>query len=258
MRGIDKFQDHFSAHKTCFVLIGGAACYLQMDNLGLDFRATKDLDIVIVVEAVSDEFIATFWKFVRNGRYSTLQKSTGKHVFYRFHSPEDQSYPHMIELFSRAPINLENETPGGLTPIPTLDESISSLSAILLDEQYYALLHSGTEILLDMPVLKPEYIFLFKAKAWIDLNDRMKRGEVIDSKTIKKHRNDTIRLSQIISKTPSVQLPKRIAEDLTFFLQKLVEESIVLSDLGIRNITIEDTISTIRTKFMLGLGETNQ
>ena len=187
--------------------------------------------------------------FVRAGQYSTFQKSTGKHVFCRFHTPGDSDYPNMIELFSRAPIKLEDDTPGLLTPIPTQDESISSLSAILLDEDYYALLHSGTEILLDLPVLNPEYILLFKAKAWIDLTERQRVGETVDSKTIKKHRNDVLRISQIIAATLSIQLPDHVANDLKFFLQEIEKESQTLSDLGIKNMTIEEIISILCKKF---------
>lgn len=207
------------------------------------------LDIILVVEAISDDFIVSFWSFVRAGQYSTFQKSTGKHVFYRFHTPGDSDYPYMIEFFSRAPIKLEDETPGLLTPIPTQDESISSLSAILLDEDYYALLHSGTEILLELPVLNPENILIFKAKAWIDLTERQRAGETIDSKTIKKHRNDALRLSQIIAATPAIQLPERVANDLKFFLQELEKESQPISNLGIKNMTIEEIISMLRKKF---------
>ena len=46
--GVDRFRAHFAGHEHQYVLIGGAACELIMDEVGLDFRATKDLDIVLV------------------------------------------------------------------------------------------------------------------------------------------------------------------------------------------------------------------
>ncbi len=38
VRGIDRFREHFSGYTDQFVLIGGAACDLIMDEAGLSFR----------------------------------------------------------------------------------------------------------------------------------------------------------------------------------------------------------------------------
>jgi predicted nucleic acid-binding protein len=44
----DHILPHFEGHESQYVLIGGAACELLMDKVGLDFWATKDLDIVLI------------------------------------------------------------------------------------------------------------------------------------------------------------------------------------------------------------------
>jgi len=120
------------------VLIGGTAASMAMEEAGLPFRATKDLDIVLHVEALTPEFGEAFWKFVEAGGYEIRQASdTGKPVFYRFQKPADERYPVMVELFARAPDGLKPAEGSQLTPIP-LDEAVSSLSAILLEETYYA------------------------------------------------------------------------------------------------------------------------
>ena len=41
-----------------------------------------------------------------------------------------------------------------------------------------------------MSVLNLENLILFKMKAWLDLNERKNKGEKIDSKDIKKHKNE--------------------------------------------------------------------
>ena len=41
------------------------------------------------------------------------------------------------------------------------------------------------------------YLIPFKAKAWMDLTDRRAAGEHVDSKNIKKHKNDVFRKKQI-------------------------------------------------------------
>jgi hypothetical protein len=38
-----------------------------MADAGLAFRATKDLDIVLHIEALTSEFGVTFWSFVEKG-----------------------------------------------------------------------------------------------------------------------------------------------------------------------------------------------
>lgn len=54
---------------------------LVMEDAGIDFRATKDLDIVLCVEALNKEFVAVFWQFVEAGGYQHRQRSTGKEIF---------------------------------------------------------------------------------------------------------------------------------------------------------------------------------
>lgn len=48
MRGIDKFKERFAGHDGEYVLIGGGACDLLFGEAGQDFRATKDLDLVLL------------------------------------------------------------------------------------------------------------------------------------------------------------------------------------------------------------------
>ena len=113
---------------------------MVMDEAGVDFRATKDFDIVLCIEVLDKSFAEAFWAFVKEGGYQNQQRSTGKKVFYRFNKPGDERYPFMLELFSRAPDTLVLGDDSHLTPIP-ITEDVSSLSAILLDADYYQFLH---------------------------------------------------------------------------------------------------------------------
>jgi len=80
-----------------------------------------------------------------------------------------------------------------LTPL-LIDDEISSLSAILLNEAYYELLKTGQKMVDGIPVLSPTCLIPFKAKAWLELN-----GDQVDSKNIKKHKNDVFRLALLIT-----------------------------------------------------------
>jgi predicted nucleotidyltransferase len=78
VKGIEKFRAHFKDHKDKFILIGGTACDILMDEVDLEFRATKDIDIVLIVEAIDPEFVKVFWDFIKQGSYENIQKSTGE------------------------------------------------------------------------------------------------------------------------------------------------------------------------------------
>ena len=51
IKGLDKFQVYLAEHHKAFVLIGGVACHEWLSSQGLQFRATKDIDVVLVIEA---------------------------------------------------------------------------------------------------------------------------------------------------------------------------------------------------------------
>src|SRR3989304_7931645 len=94
VRGLDVFREYFAGHADQFVLIGGTAATLAMEDAGLEFRATKDLDIVLHIEALNAAFGEVFWKFVEKGRYKIRQASdTGKPVFYRFQKQAKERIP---------------------------------------------------------------------------------------------------------------------------------------------------------------------
>ena len=52
----------------------------------------------------------------------------------------------------------------------------------------------------------------FKAKAWLDLKERKSSGEQVDSKNIKKHKNDVFRLAQLITVNTRQALNPEIEE----------------------------------------------
>ena len=101
----------------------------------------------------------------------------------------------MIELLSGRADAIELPEDAVLTPLP-LDDEISSLSAILMDADYYQFLREGKTVLNDIPVLDAAHLIPFKAKAWLDLTERSRNGEHVDGKNIRKHKNDVFRLSQ--------------------------------------------------------------
>ena len=151
------------------MFIGGTACDIILEREGIPFRKTKDLDIVLIMEMLNDEFVNTFVEFVLAAGYTHIKKGSGENQFYRFEKPQDKNFPYMIELFSRKPDYLKT-LDTRLAPIHVSDDVIS-LSAILLNEEYYSLLVHGALEIGGVSVLKLESLVLFKMKAWLDLTE---------------------------------------------------------------------------------------
>jgi hypothetical protein len=223
VRGLYKFTQHLVGLEDCFILIGGTACELWMGSQGLDFRATKDLDIVLVVEALNPEFFERFWTFIRAGAYRSHEQSVTRPNFYRFTNPQDQAYPVMIELLTHNVLDLPADV--HLTPIPVKDD-VSSLSAILLDEAYYKYVIESRIIIDEVPTIPAHCLIPLKARAYLDLSTRKQAGDTtINERHIKKHRNDVFRLYQTLVPADRYSLPEPLQTDLQEFLDKLPPDS---------------------------------
>lgn len=240
VRGLDVFRDYFAGYSDQFVLIGGTAATLAMEEAGLEFRATKDLDIVLHIEALSPSFGEVFWRFIESGGYEIRQASeTARPVFYRFQKPADAGFPAMLELFCRAPDGINLAEGSHLTPIP-IDEAAASLSAILIDDVYYDFILAGRREVDGLPWVGEDRLIPLKASAWLDLGQRQAKGELVDSKNIRKHANDVLRLSQLLAPDVLIEVAPRIAEDLDRFIDGiLADRTFDAKSLGINSSVAE-------------------
>ncbi len=252
VRGLDIFRFWFRDYADQYILIGGTAATLAMEEAGLEFRATKDLDIVLHIEVLTPEFGQTFWKFIDAGGYAIRQISdTGKPVFYRFQAPTDQLFPAMVELFSRAPDGLTHAQGSRLTPIP-LDEAVSSLSAILLDDAYYEFILTGRREVNGLPWVAEDRLIPLKAIAWLELSARKEQGEQVDAKNIRKHLIDVLRLAQLLAPTTRIPLTRKIADDMSRFLIALASNtSVDPKSLQLGNVTVADIAQRIAQAYEL-------
>ena len=133
--GIESFKEWFKGSEEQYAVIGGTACDILMTEEGLDFRATKDIDLVLIIDGVT--------------------------------------------------------------------------------------------------VLDAAYLIPFKEKAWMDLTDRKAAGEHVDSKKIKKHKNDVFRLTELIDPTSKVMAPQGVYEDIQNFVQRMQTERVDIKQLGL-------------------------
>ena len=107
VKGIEQFKAYFAAFPDNYIIIGGTACDMIIEDEGLVARATKDIDIILVVEALNSEFLKTFWQFIKEGNYNRKEISSDERQYYRFINPENEDFPQQIELFSRKPDLIE-------------------------------------------------------------------------------------------------------------------------------------------------------
>lgn len=56
VEGPDRFRTHFADFTDHYVMIGGTACSNAMESVGIQFRSTKDLDIVLCIETLDVPF----------------------------------------------------------------------------------------------------------------------------------------------------------------------------------------------------------
>lgn len=216
--GIEAFRRYFESHADKYVLIGGAACDLIFTKAGLDYRATRDLDIVLCVELVDAAFARSFADFLDAAGYRKRAVYNEERKFYRFEEPTDDTFPHMIELFAR-PSAVFDLPEGDRYVRLTVEDAILSLSALLLDADYYPLIQSGRQVVGGVSILGPDLLIPFKARAFLDLSERRAQGEKVDSDDIKKHRNDVFRLVQLLPATGELALPDPVKADLRRFVE---------------------------------------
>ena len=231
VNGIELFREHFSDYKEQYTIIGGFACDLLMTDAGLDFRQTVDIDMVIIIEALTTEFASAFWSFIDAGGYQARQRSSGQPEFYRFVNPTD-SYPKMIELFSRPQNNVKLQPNTHLMPLH-IDDEVSSLSAILLNDDYYHFLLDGRTEKDGISILDAEHIIPLKMKAWLDLKSKKEQGIHVNSRDLRKHRLDVFRLFPLVREEQTIYAPASVLEDIKDFILQMRETDMRLADIGI-------------------------
>ena len=195
VKGLEKFKEYFSEFKENYVIIGGTACSIILRDADIKPRATKDIDMILVVERITPEFGRRFWDFIREGDYEMRERKReeGKEPapeLFRFYKPRNDGFPYQIELLSKQPEVLSVPESFHLTPIP-VGEDVSSLSAILMDEDFYhfALAHSITED--DLHVADTIGLICLKMKAYLNLSEQEPPAHSSD---IRKHMFDVFKL----------------------------------------------------------------
>ena len=257
VRGLNKFREFFKNYNGSYVIIGGTACDIAINEAGLTPRATKDIDIVLIVEAISPAFVLKLWKFVEEGGYEIKEKGDKDRRYYRFIKPSDVAYPYQIELFSRNPDLLDLKEGTHLTPIPVSD-GVPSLSAILLDNDYYNYTIDHSSFSDGLRIANLESLICLKAKAFLDLMKRKENGDEISENDIRKHKLDIFRLAALLPADGNFILPDSLKVDLQEFadlISKELPDNAIFKEMGLGTIDVEKLFDQMIKNFNLKANE---
>lgn len=161
VRGLDVFTQWFKEFSDQYVLIGGTAASLAMKEFGVPFRGTKDLDVVLHLEALTPEFGEIFWKFIDAGGYEVKQRD------------------------------------------------------------YYDFVMSGRKTQEGLTWIAEDRLIPLKALAWLNLTRSQEAGAPIRPGDIRKHLDDVVNLSNLLSPQLRIGLGYRISADLQEFIAKV-------------------------------------
>ena len=257
VRGLEQFKNYFEAYPGNYVIIGGTACDLIINEAGFTPRSTKDIDIILVVEALNASFVKQFWQFIKDGHYERAEKSRDERKYYRFMKPENNDFPFQIELFARNPDLINFDEGAHLTPIPVEDD-LSSLSAILLNDHYYYYLIQHCILENGLQRASTEALICLKAKACLEIEERIKVGSKEDKNQLKKHRNDVFRLAVMLTGNDVFDLPAVIKSDLQNFADKIagnLPDKAIFKEMGLGMLKPENVFHQIIKSFQLYEGK---
>lgn len=260
VHGIEKFREFFAGFEDKYVIIGGTACEVHEVNYAQRPRATKDIDIILIVEVLSSGFVARFWDFVLAAGYGKRNIGTGNdaehgHEYYRFKEPVNEDFPYQVELFSRNKGLINFPADAHIVPIP-VDDDLSSLSAILMNDDYYhfTIGHSSVNNEDGVRIANIESLICLKCKAFLEMTGRRNRGEQVDGKHILKHKKDVFRLAAMLAPAETYRLPRSLQDDIAEFIESVRDElpnADFFRAAGLKNITGEQLVGQLKRSFEL-------
>lgn len=256
--GIDKFREFFNEFSDNYIIIGGTACDIILDDSDdVEPRATTDIDMILVVEKMTPEFGRQFWRFIREGEYKNRQRKRGDGKLpipelYRFLKPKP-GYPLQIELLSIQPEILGDPVDFHLTPIP-LGEELSSLSAILMNPDSYHFTIANSQLEQGLRVASPTALMILKATAYINLKKERMLNPNVRSHDIKKHGVDVFLLLSEFRRSDRIELPDLLKETMRKFIQEIegsLPNQSLQDSLGISEAILREYILLMKEIFML-------
>lgn len=122
-----------------------------------------------------------------------------------------------------------------------------------MDDDYYrfTIEHSRTED--GIHIANVESLICLKCRAFLEMTERKKNGESVDSKHIAKHKKDVFRLAGMLAPSDKYDVPATLRADIENFC-KAVEMDLpnkdFLSAAGLNNISGMELLSQLKQTFL--------
>lgn len=232
MAGLEFLSDYMSDFKDDYVLIGGNACALHFTEVGADFRETVDLDVVLVIETIKEDFYKRLSDFLVSNQYEgkVFKGSNPGGAAYRFILPDKLRAPNkptQIELFTRKPEYFDNAMypDGHITPIQT-GKAVSNFSAIILDDELYEYVLNSREIVKGVTTVNLECLLGLKSIAWHSNQELFDAEKIKKHVDVIKHPNDMLRIISILPEEEIVY-PRKLFESIQYSKSKFDDGSMI-------------------------------
>ncbi|MFA6145028.1 MAG: hypothetical protein WCW84_11955 [Sulfurimonas sp.] len=246
-RGLSHFQQYCKDLEEMYVVVGGFATVMLLDEgLGDGHgKATHDIDLVLLTTS-SIEMSQRIKQYVQEGKYEIQKGNKDQYHYYRFVKPEIEGFAKEIELFASNENDLKLDDSQRIIPIDP-EEGLYSLSAIMLDPEYFEMIKNNVTMSVVAPCTNTQATIMLKMSAFFDLNARN------DNKW-KKHRQDILKLSLLLTGEERLQMTGRMVEDFESFmthLEKDVDQKMIKTILnGMVTVDKELTLETLKKVFI--------
>jgi hypothetical protein len=224
--GLDKYKEAFADFKDNYVIIGGTACDIVLSDTDMRPRATDDIDMILIVEKMTKEYGDALWQFIKDGEYKAGKREkddkTPTYTLYRF-TTEKKGYPVKIELLSHHSDILGEPSGFHIEPIH-LSEDLSSLSAIMMDDDNYELTVTNSVEQDGVRIATPTTLICLKTRAYLNLLKNRANGKHVNSKDIKKHKTDVLKLIATASIPEPVAVPQSIYDSVMEYAESIEKE----------------------------------
>jgi len=246
-RGLSHFQQYCKDLEEMYVVVGGFATVMLLDEgLGDGHgKATHDIDLVLLTTS-SIEMSQRIKQYVQEGKYEIQKGNKDQYHYYRFVKPEIEGFAKEIELFASNENDLKLDESQRIIPIDP-EEGLYSLSAIMLDPEYFEMIKNNVTMSVVAPCTNTQATIMLKMSAFFDLKARN------DNKW-KKHRQDILKLSLLLTGEERLQMTGRMVEDFESFmthLEKDVDQKMIKTILnGMVTVDKELTLETLKKVFI--------
>ena len=123
-------------------------------------------------------------------------------------------------------------------------------SAVNTYQQFEGYLLDGKRVINGLSVLRPEYLILFKSKAYLDLWSRRQAGESVQSSEYKKHKKDILRIAVEMELERPSTLPAAVRSDIRSFIDSLETEPFDVNTLINYQVSTEEIAEILRELFL--------